>query len=35
LKIVKEFIKEEKIKNIVVVFTTGKTGAFVSSIFKG
>lgn len=35
LKIVKEFIKEEKIKSIVVASTTGKTGVLVSSIFKG
>lgn len=35
LKIVKEFIKKEKIRSIVVASTTGKTGVLASSIFKG
>jgi hypothetical protein len=35
LKIVKEFIKKEEIKSIIVASTTGKTGVLASSIFKG
>jgi hypothetical protein len=35
LKIVKDFVEKEKIKSIVVASTSGRTGALVSSIFKG
>jgi hypothetical protein len=35
LKIVKEYVEREGIKNIVVASTTGETGAKASKIFKG
>jgi hypothetical protein len=35
LKIVKEYVEREGIKNIVVASTTGETGAEASKIFKG
>ncbi|MEM3442741.1 MAG: pyruvate kinase alpha/beta domain-containing protein [Candidatus Bathyarchaeia archaeon] len=35
LKLVKDYVEKEKIKDIVVASTTGETGAKASSIFKG